>query len=51
MIKKYGGVFFKQNAKTQEKGPHNREAPSFLGICLLNYLAAITRAISQTLFE
>lgn len=34
MIKKYGGVFFKQNAKTQEKGPHNREAPSFLGICL-----------------
>ena len=51
MIKKYSGSFFERSAKREEKGPHFREAPGFLGIVALNYLAAITRAISQTLFE
>ena len=34
MIKKYSGSFFERSAKREEKGPHFREAPSLLGICL-----------------
>ncbi len=34
MIKKYDGYFFTSTPKHMKKGPHNREAPSFLGICL-----------------
>ena len=46
-------IYWLTNAAiTQEKGPHFREAPGFFRyLFALNYLAAITRAISQTLFE
>ena len=53
IIQKYDTPFF--NTQTHDnikKGPRYCEAPLGLGIvCLYNYLAAITRAISQTLFE
>ena len=50
MIKKYSGPFFEYTSKT--KRGFTIVKPLMLGIvCLYNYLAAITRAISQTLFE
>mgnify|MGYP007037128318 CR=1 FL=1 len=40
MIKKYCGSFFEHTAKRQEKGPHFREAPGFLGIVCSKLLSS-----------
>ena len=40
IIKKYGGLFFDQSAKTQEKGLHGCGTPLSLGICLCLLLSS-----------